>query len=52
MSEVSLNQILKHENVLAKVNKLPYVRLHYMKPHDTYIITIHVHTMTIADISH
>ena len=44
--------IHKHANVLAKVNKSPYVRLFNMKPHGAYSITIHVHTMTILDISH
>ena len=44
--------ILKHVNVLAKLNKPPWGRLHNMTPNDTYIITIHVLTMTLADISH
>ena len=44
--------ILKHASVLDKVNKLPYVILHNMTPHDAYSITVHVCTMTIEDISH
>ena len=44
--------ILKHANALVKVNKPPYEVLHNMTPHDTYIITIHVYTMTLVDISH
>ena len=44
--------ILKNANVLAKVNKLPYEFLHNMTSHDAYIITIHVLTITISDISH
>ena len=47
----SSTTILKHDNILAKVNKLPHGRLHHMTPHDVYSITIHVHTMTIAEIS-
>ena len=46
------NKILKHGNVLDKVNKLPYGHLHNMTPHDAYIITIHISTVTLADISH
>ena len=44
--------ILKHSDILAKVNKLPYGRLPYMTPHDAYIIKTHVSTVTLADISH
>ena len=44
--------ILKHVNVLDKVNKLSYGRLHHMKPHDSYSISIHVRTVTLAEISH
>ena len=40
--------ILKHENVLDKVNKLPYACLHHMAPHDAYSITIQLHKITIA----
>ena len=43
-------KILKHANVLAKVNKLTYVHLHNMKLHGAYSITIHVRTMTILGI--
>ena len=43
--------ILKHANVLAKVNKSPYVRLLNTTPQKAYSITIHVHTMTIPNIS-
>ena len=43
--------ILKHANVLAVVNKPPYVRLHNMTPHDAYSITIRVRTTTQAEIS-
>ena len=45
-------KILKHANVLANVNKFPYVRLLNMMPPDAYSITTHVHTVTISDISH
>ena len=44
--------ILKHVNVLDKVNKLSYVRLHNMMPHYAYIITIHVRKVTLGEISH
>ena len=44
--------IIKYENVLAKVNKLSYVHLLNMKPHDAYSITTHVRKITISDISH
>ena len=46
------NTILKHANVLDKVNKLPYVSLLNMIPNDAYSITIHVLTITILDSSH
>ena len=46
------NAILKHANILAKVNKSPYGHLHNMTPHDVYSITIHVRKMTLADMSH
>ena len=42
--------ILKNENVLAKVNKLPWGSLLHMTPHDSYSITIHVRTMATLDI--
>ena len=44
--------ILKHVNILAKVNKSPYGCLHNITPHGAYIITIHVRTVIVADISH
>ena len=44
--------ILKHANNLAKVNKSPYGNLFNIMPHEDYIITMHVHKMTLADISH
>ena len=43
--------ILKHENVLAKADKLPYDRWHSITPHEAYSISIHAITMTPADIS-
>ena len=46
------NTILKHVNVLAKVNKLPQGGLHNMTPHDAYIITTHIRTVTLVEISH
>ena len=39
--------ILKHANVLAKVNKSPSLRLPNMMPHEAYSIIIHAHKMTI-----
>ena len=42
--------MLKHSNVLAKVNKFPYERLINMMPHDAHYIKIHVRTMTISDL--
>ena len=44
--------IIKHANVLAKVNKLPYGSSLNVMPHDSYSIKIHVHTMIIAESSH
>ena len=44
--------IVKHANVLAKVNKFPCGRLHNMTPHDAYSIPIYVRTTTLEDISH
>ena len=46
------NTILKHANVLAKVNKSPYGHLINNQSHDAYSITIHARTMKLADISH
>ena len=43
--------ILKHANILDKADKSPYGSLHNMTLPDAYIITIHLHTMTIVDIS-
>ena len=45
-------KILQQTNVLAKVNKFPYVRLLNMMPHGSYSITIHVQKITISDMSH
>ena len=45
-------KILKHANVLAKVNKMPWGYLHNMAPHDAYSIPIHVRTVTLAEMSH
>ena len=47
-----LTTILKHENVLAKVNRSPWGHLHIMIPHDAYSIIIHVGKVTIMDINH
>ena len=44
--------ILKHANVLAKLNRFPNGHLHYMTPHDAYRIIIHVRTKNLVDISH
>ena len=46
------NTILKHVNVLAKVNKSHLGHLHSMKPHEDYSITIYVPSMTPMYISH
>ena len=43
---------MRHANDLAKLNKLPWGWLNNMTPHDTYSITIHVRTLTLAEISH
>ena len=48
----SSTTILKHANILAKVNKFPYGHLPNMMRHDAHSITIHIHTMTLEDISH
>ena len=45
-------KILKHASVLAKVNKLPSGSVPNRKPHGANSITIHVHTLTLLDISH
>ena len=39
-------------NVLPKVNELHKGCLLDMTPHGAYIIPIHVHTMTLAEINH
>ena len=39
--------ILQHMNVLAKLNKFPYVSLLYMTPNEAYNITFHMRTMNI-----
>ena len=44
-------KILKHANILAKVNKFPYGRLLNRTPYDAYSITIRVFTMTLAETS-
>ena len=44
--------ILKHVNVLAKVNKSSYGLLPNIMLHDTHIITIRVRKVTLPDISH
>ena len=46
------NKILKHANILAKVNKSPKGGLLNTSSHDAYSIPIHVRTMTLSDISH
>ena len=44
--------ILKHVNVLAKVNKLPWGNLYNMTSHDAYITTIHISRMYLAGINY
>ena len=44
--------IIKHKDVLARVNKWTYVHSLNMKPHDYKSITNHVHKMTVSDISY
>ena len=44
--------ILKHANVLAKVNKLPYECLPNITPHDAYSVKIRVRTSTLENILH
>ena len=39
-------------NVLSKLNKLTYVCLKNLTPHDDYSITIHIRVLTISDIIH
>ena len=46
------NTILKHANILAKVDRLPLGSLINTTSHDAYSIPIHVRTMTLSDISH
>ena len=52
INEYFSTTIIEHANVLAKVNKSPWENLHNITPHYAYIITINVHTVTLADISH
>ena len=44
--------ILKHANVLEKVNKPPYGSLSNITPHNAYSITIYVYIVMLADSSH
>ena len=44
-------RILKHANVLDKVNKSPWGSLNIMTPHDAYSVTVNVCTVTLVDIS-
>ena len=44
--------ILKHTNVLTKLNKSSWGILHDITPHGAYTIPVHVHTVTLADSSH
>ena len=44
-------KIIKHVNVLAKLNKSTHVSLLNITPYDTYSITIHTRTMTIMGVS-
>ena len=41
------NKILKHANVLVKVNKSPYGSLHSILPSDAYSIRIYVRIVTL-----
>ena len=43
---------LKHDNILDKVDKLPWGGLLKMMSHEAYSIQIHVCTMTLANINH
>ena len=45
-------KILKHANVLSKVNKLPYVHSLNMTPHGSYSITIQLRTMITLGTNH
>ena len=45
-------RILKHVNVLDKLNKLSWGSLHHMIPHDACSIPIHIRTVILADIHH
>ena len=45
-------KILKHVNVLDKINKSSYGYLPNMTPPDAYSIKIHVGTVTLAEIIH
>ena len=44
--------ILKYTIFLDRINKFPYSRLKNITPHDACTIEIHVHKITLADISH
>ena len=44
--------ILEHAKFLVKVNKSPEEYLHNITSYDDYSITIHVHAVTLAYISH
>ena len=46
-----LTTIPKHVNILAKENNSHYMRLINMTPHGSYIIKIHIRTMTMFNIS-
>ena len=46
------NTILKHVNVLAGADNLPWGQLPNMTPHDTCSIRINVRTSTVKDIIH
>ena len=48
----SSTTILKHENILAKVDKLSYVFVLNMIPHGAFIIPIHLRKFSISEISH
>ena len=43
--------IIKHAKVLPKANKWPCGKLQNILSHDVYSIPIHIHTVTLADIS-
>ena len=44
-------KILNHANILAEVNKSPYVSVLHMTAHDAYSIKIHMLNLTMLDIS-